>query len=406
MLKAKFIRALSLGLKPGLSEGKKLSIQIATLDAYWSLTTIAFYIITALIRDFHPLLYVHCASFFLISIGTVLLWKHHYDVARFMIHFVCLGELFLTADAYGANSGVENFYFTSIAIPFVTFSLEERWKGNIQVIMASLVLITQQTIGSNHFLPTIEILPGDKITAIIVVISYFLLIFGVVRRQVRLGQMEVAQKQKDLIHSSNMIVLGEMSATVAHEINNPLQSLSLQTSVLRERLTERDVDLRLVDAHLVKMEDTILRVGKLVHGLKKLSESKTAPSIETFQFMKLLDNVLDTSAERFHAYGTKLFINGDTSKEIKGHSSQIGDVLMKLLHDAGEAVKNQDEKWIRIEVTEKNSFLQISVSNPGKGDSYEASGHVLKNVIEKNNGSLYYDDSGSHSKYVMLLPLG
>lgn len=418
-MKAQFIRAISIGIKRDLSESKKLAIQIATLDSYWTLVVTTFYIFFSISRHNEPILITQISALLLTGVGIILIVKGYYDTARFLVHTVGLIQVFFSADATGVNSGAEFFYFTSIAIPFVTFDFEEQWKGLVQSLTASIFLVTQQLIGTGRFFPVGDFSTNDKIHAMLFVISYFVLVFSVVRWQVKRAQQQIEKQQDEIIQSSNMIALGEMSAGIAHEINNPLQSLSLQVSILKEGMDVDHPHYR----QLNKMGETIHKIGHMVQDLKNMTKP-THEASETFHFNEILEDVISASNDKLKANGTKLFINGDSGHHIKGHSKQISKVLESLLNNSVEAVQHAPEKWIRIQMVEKSSFLQVCVTDSGERISQEVASKMMKpffttknsnkgsglglsvskNLIEKNNGSLFYDHNSPNTRFVILLP--
>jgi signal transduction histidine kinase len=402
-----------------LSEGKKLAIQIANLDGLWSLIVTTYYIYYSISQNLYLLFYVQGISFLFTTLGLWFMSLRMYDSGRAIMHLTGLIQIYLSADAFGVHSGAEFYYFTSIAIPFVTFTFEEQWKGNILTAIACIVLLAQQFIGSGIFMPHNDSMITDKVLAITFVMSYFLIVFGIGRRQLKVAQEQIKKQQDDLIHSSNLMSLGEMAAGIAHEINNPLQALSLQLMILKDmREVERD-------EHIHKMNGTILRMARMVQGLKDLSRKDTSETPESVLFNEILDDVLLISGDRIKEIGISLHIVGDPLLKLLGHSVQISQVMINLLNNSIDAIRNLEEKWIRIDISEKNSFLQVCVTDSGKGISEDVASKMMnsfyttkrlkkgtglglsisKSIIEKNNGSLYYDASAPNTRFVLLLPL-
>lgn len=418
-LKQFFFRLISIGIHSKLSEEKKLAIQISTLDGYWSLIAISFYIIDAVSKNLYPLYHLHIMSLIITLLGIWFIKKHWYDIARPLIHIIGLIQIFITGDCAGVYSGYEFYYFTSIAIPFITFTYQEQWKGNILTALACLTFLFQLRFGTGHLGIVWETNEKDKFIALLFVMSYFLLIFTFARWQLKNIQRDISKQYDELVHSSKMVALGEMSSGIAHEINNPLQSLSLNLSIVKEKFTWGD-DLEL----LSKMERTIQNMGKLVQGLKDLSK-KDLTGTEMVTFSKLVDDVLTISADKLRDQNITIFVNGDTSAKIEAHPVQISQVLLNLILNSVDAVKDHQVRWIRIEYWKKNSFLQVSVTDSGKGISKEIVHRIMepffttkrnekgtglglsisKSIIEKNNGKIYYDTSSVNTRFIILLPL-
>lgn len=352
-LKDFFSKAISIGLHGELPDSTRVAIQLGTLDAYWSFACAGIYLFLAWYQNANLLFYVHLLSMIGYIGGIWLFTLRRYDLGRYLIHSICIVEVYLTVDSYPSTSGIELFFFPTLMIPFITFSVHEQWKGNIQVIMACLAYVLQQYLGTGYFFPVLDKTPVDKMVAIVLVVSYVPLILGFLRWQVKATNAKLIREQEKNLQASTMKIIGEMSVEIAHEINNPLQKLSLQLAVLKEKGS-------LTADETKKMEETISQMGTMVQGLKNLNKIVESQK-EEFLFSKVMEHILIVSSDRIKEYGVQIRITGDTNLKIYGHSVQISQVLMNLLNNALESVKYLKEKWITIEVSEKNHFLQLAV---------------------------------------------
>lgn len=396
-MKSAFLRAVSIGVTEDLSDQRRLAIQIGTLDAYWSFFCAFIFLLVGYFHKSPDLVLVHAASMVAYIIGMWLLVQRKYDLARFFVHCTCIVEVYLTVDSYPVMSGVDLFYFPTMMIPFLTFSIDEQWKGNIQIALACFAYILQQYLGIGYFLPVMEKTPVDKMISIVLVVSYVPLILGTLRWQVKVTKDKLISQQENLLHASTMKVLGEMSVQIAHEINNPLQKLSLQMNVLNDKGSIPESDMNCI-------KETIQSMGKMIQGLKKLGENGAVPA-EEFYFSKVLEDVLVLSSDKIKEAGIQVFINGDTELKVLGRSSQISQVLINLLSKAIHSMQMADEKWIKIDLVEKNHFLQISFSTKSTSSFYELDLETSKGIVEKNKGSMFFDKTAPSSKLVILLPL-
>lgn len=412
-------QAISIGVHNGLSESKKLAIQIATLDGYWSLFVILFYVLHSMVNGHSKLLMLHTSCFLLTIFGIWLFKKRHYDVARPMIHFIGLFEIFLTADSSNINSGAEFFYFTSISIPFITFTYEEKWKGILLTCFACSVLVAQQILGTGIFMEQLSFSIVDRVMAILFVVSYFIVILNVARWQLKKIQIEITHQHNELIHTSKMVALGEMAGGIAHEINNPLQSLSLQLTILKEKYEQKEAE-----KYLTRMDDTVQRIGKMVQGLKNLSR-KEQDNQEVFELNFVLDSVVSISTEKIANLGIQLIVKGKSDFELIGNPIQISQVILNLLNNSISAIHNLAERWIEIEVKQVGEKLQICVTDSGLGIPQHLVAHIMKpffttklpskgtglglsissNIIHKHGGTLSYDESYFNTRFVIELPL-
>ncbi len=174
-LKPYFVRAISFGIHPLLSEEKKLAIQLSTLDGYWTFLTIFAYLVYTVASGRYPLYLFHAVSLLLVAIGIYCYYLRRYDLGRYLVNIVGLTEVFLTADAAKPNVGHEFYYLTAIAVPFIIFTHEERLKGALLTLISTSVFIIQQIYGTGLFLEVMETAPEERIVAVLFVVSYFYL---------------------------------------------------------------------------------------------------------------------------------------------------------------------------------------------------------------------------------------
>ena len=420
LLKNIFHYFLYFGVKPSLSEGKKLAIQLATLDAYWSLVTIAFYIDRFIGLGADLIVWSYSAAFFLVSLGLWFFRKGYYDSGRILIHLTTLFCVFLGVDSAGIYSGAEYFYFTSMAIPFVIFTPDEQWKGNILALIAGCTLIGQMIVGTGLLSVADTSTLEDKIVAVLFVSVYFPLIFGVGRRQLNLAHKETERQYNELIQSSKMIALGELSSSIAHEINNPLQSLTLQLTVMKDVF--KDPDLA---EQLSRMDRVIFKMASMVKGLKDLARNSSDDPFEEFLLSDSLDDVTILTRSRLQEEDIAFSIVGDHDFILRGKQVQISQVLINLLNNAIDAVKDLPEKCIKVLIEQEGGVLLIKVMDSGSGIPREVKANMMnpffttkapskgtglgltisKSLIEKNGGRIFYDEASLSTTFVIEMPL-
>lgn len=415
-----FIKALNIGIRPGMDEGKKFAIQVMTFDGYWTFFTVLFHACYSWYQNLFPLTYIFAGGLFFLFLGQLGLARGYYDFGRSLIHLTGLFELAISIDTLGLNSGFEYYYFINVTVPFVTFTLEERWKAHVLAFITCSTFVFQQIYGTGLLMTNLPSDPQDKLVIGISVFMFLMAIFTVTRWQLKQSLKEIKRHQDDLIFSANMIALGEMSANIAHEINNPLQSLSLQMRVVQEKFQNPEFQ-----EHFSKMDNLIFKMAKMVQGLRDLSRKDGECGNDIFLFSKILEDVLAISANKIKEERIRLYVNGDADLKLKGNSVQISQIIVNLLNNAVDAVKGLEDKWIKINISTKSSFIEISVMDSGNGIPQEVVKKMMnpffttkastkgtglglsisKNIAEKNSGKLYYDSDCENTRFVLILPL-
>lgn len=420
MIRDFFVRAISFGVYPQLSEEKKLAIQLATLDGYWTFIAVFSYFAYTITDNRYPLYLFHFTALVLIAAGIYCFRLRRYDLGRYLVNIVGMTEVFLSADAAKPNIGYEFYYLTSIAVPFIIFTHEEKWKGAFLTLFSTALFLIQQIYGTGLIMDVLETAPEERIVAVLFVVSYFFLIFTVGRWQIKATQRELAHQQEELIHSSSLVALGEMATGIAHEINNPLQALSLQLTVLKEMKTpEESVP------QIAKMDETVQKMGRLVRGLKHLSRKDALDPVENFTVKEVIESVMNVSSDRFDRKGVAIQFKGQSNQMISGHLIQMSQVLINLLNNSIHAVKDLPEKWVEIEIRETGNSVQMIVTDSGTGIEDHIAEKIMmpffttkgpqmgtglglsisQSIVQKHGGILYYDRGYTNTRFVIEMPL-
>lgn len=419
-----FLKAITIGSHSGLSEGKKFALQVTVVDIYWSMLAFLFYTFHTYQNNQTPLFYYHIGSFLVMCLGLWLVFKRQYDLARPIVHLCGLFVIFIAADAYGPDSGVEYYYFTSIMMPHLVYSLEELWKGIWLSAVACSVVIFQQFFGTGLLFESIPVPANEKAIAITIVVTFTLSMLIIARWRLYNAQREIMNQQSHMIHNSNLVALGEMAGGVAHEINNPLQTLALQSQALKVSFANLEKVSPDVSEQLDTVDHSIKRISKLIRALRDLTRDVSNDPAGYFIIREMLDDVLSVSSERLKNLGIQLIIHGDRNLAVNGNMVQISQVLINLLNNSIDALEGRKEKWVTIGLLEKKDRVQVIVTDSGAGIPKEIVKKIMmpffttkgagkgtglglsisRSIIEKNGGTLYYDASSTHTRFVIDLP--
>ena len=175
------------------------------------------------------------------------------------------------------------------------------------------------------------------------------------RRELKAMEVHVKQVEK-------MALLGEMAAGLAHEIKNPLASLSGSIQIMREEIAyhpEHDNLMRII------MRETD-RLTSLVSDFLLFAKPPTA-KLESLKLDEALDEILELFKKDSTNLG-RLQIDHHWVKDIwvKIDPMHLRQILWNLLLNAAEAIQNEGR--IRVEMsTVRNRQVIIRVADDGVG---------------------------------------
>lgn len=174
-------------------------------------------------------------------------------------------------------------------------------------------------------------------------------------------QDKLNQEKARAIHSAKLASLGEMSAGVAHEINNPLAIISGIASSLKYSL---DDPLKF-DKKIETLKSSINRISKIVNGLKRFSRI----NLEVIKTSCTIQSILNDSLTYFELKASAELVDfkieNISNSEIYCDRLEIEQVIINLINNAIDAVKDLDEKWVILQAHDEKSELVIRVSDSG-----------------------------------------
>lgn len=232
-----------------------------------------------------------------------------------------------------------------------------------------------------------------------------------------------------LAQASRMAVLGEMTAGIGHEINNPLTVILAQVDILSS-LIKKSATLENKEDFLHRLEKithTGRKIDKIVRGLKAYGRDSSNDPFQSTLVSELISSSLELCQEKLQEHNIHFFINDyDPSLEIDCRPGQISQVLLNLIANSKDAVSSLEDKWIRLHIEDLGDSVRFALIDSGKGipasishkvtesffttkESGKGTGlglSISKKIAEAHFGQLYLDHNSPHTKFVFEVPKG
>jgi len=169
------------------------------------------------------------------------------------------------------------------------------------------------------------------------------------------------QQRKAVERSEELAAVGELAASIAHEVRNPLAGMKGALQVLRKELAVRPQNLEIVDELLAQIE----RLEHLVRDLLTYARPHVVER-RMLDLHELLDRLLRLFKDQADTLGVTVHrIYGPATGQLDADPRQIEQIFLNLLQNALQAM--EDGGTLRVTTQTIDGAIAISFSDTGKG---------------------------------------
>ena len=183
------------------------------------------------------------------------------------------------------------------------------------------------------------------------------------------AQARLAESQAELTHMARVTTLGELSASIAHEVNQPLSAIITYAKSGRRWLAREAPEAAETGDCLDHIAANGTRAAEIISRVRDLAR-RAEPKQEPLQIEALVHDTLAILERDLAASGiaSRLTLE-DNLPEVTGDRVQLQQVLMNLLLNAQQAMEHTpvDHRQICIDGRQEESHVVIEVSDCGIG---------------------------------------
>ena len=200
---------------------------------------------------------------------------------------------------------------------------------------------------------------------------------------------DISQRKKlemQLIHSERMAGLGEMASGIAHEINQPLNTMSMaMDNILNEIATEEKIDPVYLNKKTHKIFENITRIRNIIDHIRVFSRAHDDFILTGFDVNSSIRNAVSMISAQFKHYGIELqILLHDNLPQIIGNTYKFEQVILNLLSNAKDALLEKENhlgdpyyKTIEIKSFAQDQQVVVEVKDNGIGISDENLNQVM-----------------------------
>lgn len=198
--------------------------------------------------------------------------------------------------------------------------------------------------------------------------------------RVRQKTEELRRAQINMVQMEKMVSLGKLAATVAHELNNPLEGILTYAKLLQKRVAKLESNATVTDMRdeLALIADETARCGSIVKNLLLFSRQKVG-EFRTIDVRTIIDQSLKLIGHHLKIHNIN--VRQDLSREelmFFCDPQQIEQALLAVEINAVEAMPEGGTLTIQLRPGQGPETFQISISDTGGGIPEE----ILSRIFE------------------------
>jgi PAS domain S-box-containing protein len=184
---------------------------------------------------------------------------------------------------------------------------------------------------------------------------------------------DLKRAQEALIQSEKLAATGRMAATIAHEINNPLEAVTNLAYLL---VTDPSLNEK-ARYYAQTLLNEVSRASDITR--QTLAFYRDTTGARDVDICDLLDNVLDLQRRKITAHDIRVVRDFDRKAVIWGYGAELRQVFLNLILNAIDALESGGMIKVRVKLCGRNQeFASISVADNGSGISEPAIGRIFE----------------------------
>ncbi|MEW6601343.1 MAG: ATP-binding protein [Nitrospirota bacterium] len=185
------------------------------------------------------------------------------------------------------------------------------------------------------------------------------------------------EKQAQLVESEKRASLGLLVSGVAHELNNPLNNISLTAEYMKEDIGNLSIESleEYIDDILMQSE----RAQHIVVDLLDFARARRYTGMEQLDIVRVVKESFRLVLNQLRVKEIKLVQNiPDTPIFVMGNRSKLEQVLISIMINAVQAMKEGGVLTVTVEPGSGKDTVQIKIGDTGEGIAKEE----IKNIFE------------------------
>jgi C4-dicarboxylate-specific signal transduction histidine kinase len=173
---------------------------------------------------------------------------------------------------------------------------------------------------------------------------------------------------QSLIHANKTALTGALSASIAHEINQPLGAINLNIEFLKFKLQGDDPETLMIKDVIQSIHHDTERASSIILGMQKIFKQDDIQAVET-NLNQLVESLIGVFHPKAKSNHVAMEIDLQATARVNLNQDAFQQVILNLVNNAIDAVSQSGsvEKKIWIQTRDSADSVELIVSDNGAG---------------------------------------
>ena len=180
----------------------------------------------------------------------------------------------------------------------------------------------------------------------------------------RVAEVQLTKAQADLVQAGKLSALGQMSAGISHELNQPLMAIQ-SFAENGQSFMERDRP-DMAAKNLGKISELAHRMGRIIRNLRAFARQESEP-LGDVDVGRVVDTVLELLGPKIAEAQVDVRWDGADGVIVRGGDVRLQQVVLNLASNGIDAMELSDPRVLTIIVAADATRVTLSVRDTGPG---------------------------------------
>lgn len=179
------------------------------------------------------------------------------------------------------------------------------------------------------------------------------------------AEKRLHQAQADLVQAGKLSALGQMSAGISHELNQPLMAIRSFAENAEAYLEQGNQDV--AAKNLSRISDLARRMGRIIRNLRSFARQESEAPTDV-DIVEVVDSALEMAAARLRNDQVEVaWVRPEAPILVRGGEVRLQQVVLNLVTNGADAMEAALAKRLELSVRMSTDRVELSVRDHGPG---------------------------------------